>query len=349
MTFPPNDALDSAAQPAGFAMGLGAGHGPGPDLQERLRNATSDRASTANEVVRGATGVVLDWLAGQPSATGWDEWMETLDWGFAEFREAQAWRGPVAVWLDTLEALIESGQAGDLDCSPRDALAEELGLWLGGAGAGSEAWSGTPLSPGRRFPDEVPCGAYLLDELERGEVLCVHGFSHTVALALEGACRAGKSPEVIVSEGGPDLGGRRMARRLSEAGLHVRYVYDAAVISSLARADRLLLGTEAVGVGEFLGLVGTHALCREARRIGVPVEVLACGNKLLPASCTLALPRWSEHSLWQLWGDAPEGVRVESQSLESVPSDLPTRFISENGPMTVAEYSLQFLRTGRGL
>jgi len=340
----------------------------GAELQTAFAQVASDRAATGVEIVRESAGVLLDWLALQhheASPTGdtkqaradraraWDALAESLDWGLSEVRDAQGWRGAVAGWLHTIDQLTESGRRGE-DIAPRspasaqEILAEEMGLWLGGAGAGEARWNGEPLANGRRLADRSQCADHLLSDLERGEVICVHGYSDTVALALEAAGQRGLAPEVLVSEGGPDLGGRRLARRLNKAGLHVRYVYDSALAAWAQSADRVWLGTEAIGAEAFLGLVGCANLCEQARQQGVPVTVLATGDKLLPAGWSLATPAWGEDSTWQLWGDAPEGVRVESQPYELVSADLPSLFVSEYGQSTAADYSVRFLRTAEG-
>ena len=340
----------------------------GLELQRALARACENRAASGAELVRETAGVLLDWLALLPEWQGltegaeeirshrageWEALADALDCGLGDLREAQGWRGTVANWLYTIDQLIEAGRCGeylahDHGMSVQEFLAEEMGLWLGGAGAGEARWNGAPLSAGRRIPDRAQCSQQLLGDLERGEVICVHGYSDTVALALEAAAQGGLAPEVIVSEGGPDLGGRRLARRLNKAGLHVRFVYDSAVNVWAARADRIWLGTEGIGAAAFLGLVGCAHLCEQARHLGVPVAVLASSDKLFPSGWSLATPAWGQSSAWQLWGDAPEGVRVESQPYELVSTDIPNAFVSELGPTTAADYSMRFLRTAEG-
>lgn len=340
----------------------------GPELRRALAKACEDRAASGAELVRETAGVLLDWLAVMPDRKGaagdakqirekqadeWEALGEALESGMGDLRETQGWRGTVASWLYTIDQLMEGGRGGeytaqDSSTSVQEFLAEEMGLWLGGAGAGEARWNGAPLAVGRRLPDRALCAQQLLGELDRGEVICVHGYSDTVALALEAAGQAGLAPEVVVSEGGPDLGGRRLARRLNKAGLRVRYVYDSALHIWASRADRIWLGTEAVGAEAFLGLMGCAHLCEQARQQGVPVAVLASSDKLLPSGWPLATPEWGQSSAWQLWGDAPEGVRVEAQPYEAVSADLPNLFVSESGPSTAADYSLRFLRTAEG-
>lgn len=322
------------------------------DLGERLAPLAEDRASTAADLVREGCEVLLDWLAADDAHlsdaaagdAGWGEARALLENHLAGFAESQGWRGPAAGWLATLDALVARGAGEEYAAPAREILAEELGLWLGGEGAGEGPWDGEPLAAGRRLPDRAACGRALLDELQRGEVIVVHGWSETVALALEQVQRRGLAPEVVLGEGSPDLAGRRMAERLADSGVRRRLVYDAALCGALARADRLWIGTEAIGAHALLARVGTRALFDEARRSEVPTTVLATGDKLLPGG-ELTLPGWCAEAGWLLWERAPEGVRVESQAYEALPLDLPDYFATEYGQLSAAELSLQALRT----
>ncbi len=315
-------------------------------LLERLQPLLRDRASSAETVVREASRELVEGLARGDEPRDWEGAQELVHSGLTPLDEAHGWRGPVAGWLAALRELMARGRAGHYGFagSPREALAEELGLWLGGEGAGEEAWSGEPLAAGRRLPDRRACAATLIGELVRGEVILVQGWSDTVALAIEEAQGRGLAPEVVLSEGSPDLSGRRMARRLIDAGVRVRMVYDAALADQVARADRVWFGTEAIGAGVLLARVGGRVLLTEARRLEVPSAVLATSDKLVPRG-ELSPPRWCADASWLLWERAPQGVRLESQAFESVPTDLPDLFATEHGRLSAAELSVRALRT----
>jgi translation initiation factor 2B subunit (eIF-2B alpha/beta/delta family) len=174
----------------------------------------------------------------------------------------------------------------------------------------------------------------------------VTAWSETVALALETAWRLGKAPAVFLPEGLPDLDGRRLARRLSRAGVAVTLAYDSAVLSLVPRVDRVWLSTEAIGAGAFLARSGTRVLLEECARRDVPVRVLATSDKLVPGG-RLELPSWAERETWRLWEDAPEGVRIESQFHEAVPTALLEQvggFLTEIGPEAVAAMHVRALR-----
>jgi len=326
--------------------GLPEDGSPGPArLEETLAPVARDHASSAAELVLEASASVVRWLQESGDEQGWEELRSELDRELATLTDSHGWRGTFACWFDALDRTLAAGLAGEFHAPAREVLAEELGLWLGGQGAGTDEWDGEPLASGRRLPDRARCVEALLTDLERGEVIAVHGWSETVQMALEEVQGRGLAPEIVLSEGGPDLGGRRMARQLAHSGAKVRLVYDTALFGVLQRADRVWLGTEAIGAEAFLARVGTRVLVEEAARLGVPCSILATSDKLMPAG-ELLTPNWCEQATWLLWEHAPEGVRLDSQAFEAVPLDIPDHFATEHGLLNAAELSLRSLRTG---
>lgn len=317
-----------------------------PRLADRVRELAGDRASSAADLVREAAEHLAEWVRSRPEEWTWELARSELDEGLCELRAAHGWRGPVALFFDALAKTLALSSRRPLETTAGEVLGEELGLWLGGVSGDPQdvRWDGRPLAPGRRLLPREDCVRALLPELERGETVLVHGFSETVTLAISAAQKRGLAPRVLLSEGGPDLGGRRMARRLVREGVRVTLTYDAALHMDLGRADRVWLGTEAIGADAFLARVGTRALLAEARRLEVPTYVLATSDKLTPRG-ELTLPEWCAHDRWLLWENAPEGVDVESQAFETVPLDLPTAFATECGLESAASLSLRSLRT----
>jgi hypothetical protein len=350
---------------AGVSRSLGSTRAQPVGLPEALSGAlaevAADRAASAAQVVHEASGIVRRWLAGRSDAAVAGEAMETA---LAGFVADQGWRGPVAVWIDSIRrTLAFAGREGR---SARDVLEEELGHWLFDADRGldgelseraarenagrdpasAKAWDGEPLTPGRRLPSRSELAHEAAAVLESGEIVFVTAWSETVALALETAWRIGKSPSVVLPEAAPELDGRRMARRLSRAGIAATVVYDAAVPSIVPRVDRVWLSTEAIGAGAFLARLGARSLIEECARRHVPASVLATSDKLVPGG-VLRLPAWADLETWRVWEDAPEGVRLESQFFEAVPTallDLVGAFHTEIGAETAAAMHVRALR-----
>lgn len=290
----------------------------GEPLSTRLSSLVEDRAASAADVVRRAARACHGWLVGASTADAGVG--AVLQHELRELLESQAWRGPVARFGASLEAVAARTPDGG-GPAQREALAAECALWLETAETlAGPGWEEAEAPPRLRLPDRSECARALLDgptPIEAGEVFLVHGWSETVARGLELVQARGLAPGVIVSEGGPDLGGRRLARRLVASGMAVRFVYDAALVTAVRRADRVWLGTEAIGRSAFLGRVGTSALVERARDLGVPVALLATTDKLMPQG-EVVLPTWAEAEAWHLWESAPRDVEVESQPFESV-------------------------------
>ena len=346
---------------AGVSRSQGASIPAPGDLSASLSGVALDRASSAAQIVHESAGILRRWLAGRSDADLGGRDLETALSGIVS---GQGWRGPVAVWIDSVRRTLAVSQREGR--SVRDDLEEELGHWLfdperGLDGELSEraarehasleptsksTWDGEPLTSGRRLPSRAELARRAAAVVESGETVLVTQWSETVALALEAAWRLGKSPSVVLPEGMPELDGRRMARRLSRAGIAATLVYDAALLSIVPRVDRLWLSTEAIGAGAFLGRVGTRSLIEECARRHVPATVLATSDKLVPGG-VLRLPAWADLETWRLWEDAPEGVRLESQFFEAVPTtllDLVGAFHTEIGAETAAAMHVRALR-----
>jgi len=315
-------------------------------------------------VVLETAGILHGWLGERHREAALDG--SALEAELSSWGEEQAWRGPCALWLDSVRRTWNLSRSGGPRLAAEN-LIREMSLWLedderDARGDGREPapsspnartvaaerppWTGEPLVPGRRLPSRRELGRRAAKRLGRGECILVTAWSETVAVALESVWRAGLHPEILIGEGSPDLDGRRMARRLAHAGLRVTMVYDSAVLGLVPRVDRVWLGTESVGAGVFLARTGTRLLIEECARRDVPVQVLATSDKLVPGGA-LRLPSWCEEEDWRLWEDPPEGVRLESQTYESVPIDLLDHaggFLTEMGPETPAALHLRALR-----
>lgn len=301
---------------------------------DRVQPLVENRGATADDLVEQLARIVYEWLIApsSPDAGVLPALMHEL----APFFEAHAWRGTVARFGAAI-AGVGRLHADDGSAKLREELARECAFWFDRAER--QPWSGAPLEAGARVGDKSRCAAPLLDGylgVAQGETILVHGWSETVVRGLELAHARGLRPEVIVSEGGPDLGGRRLARRLVASGMTVRFVYDAALVESVASADRIWLGTDTIGTRTFIGRVGTRAALQRAHDLDVPSAVIATSDKFVPLD-SLALPSWAAGEPWHLWEGAPQDVSVESQSFEEVPQSLVTRFATERGAWSAAD------------
>ena len=300
------------------------------DLADDLLATIENRGLTAADLVRKVARETCAWLNAEgcpdPGVA-----KSLLDHELSLLRDAHAWRGTVARFLAALEA-VAAKVPDDGNPALREALSTECARWQ----------AGDP----ELLPDRGRCAASLLEEgsilpaagLESGEVILIHGWSETVARGVEFALAKGIKPEIIVSEGGPDLGGRRLARRLVASGLNVRFIYDASLMDAVRRVDRLWLGTESLGTRHFVGRVGTRAALERAHDLDIPSAVIATTDKMTPDG-HVAEPSWSAEESWHLWEGAPHGVTVESQSFEVVPLELVGAFATDEGLFGALEFA----------
>ncbi|MFT4649046.1 MAG: hypothetical protein ACI9X4_002280 [Glaciecola sp.] len=318
-------------------------------LSRKLEPLLEDRTSTAEQIILEASEILCSWLGGLPDG-------DSLQLGTLLGTELDTllaihgWRAPVQLWMSTIDQVVR--HASSFRSPLREVLIEELGLWLGGAdtdnlGDDSEpgyAWTGEPLDSGRRLPQRARCAEALLGDMEANEIIAIPAFSETVALAVERLAHAGLAPKLILGEGGPNLGGRMMARRLEHLGLSMQLVYDAAMPEYVAQADRLWMGTEAIGADAMLATIGTGNIVQAARKSQVPCTVLVTSDKLVPMG-DLRLPEWAEKETYLLWEAPVLGLKVESQFYERLPLQGTLVFATEFGLQSPAQLAMSALRT----
>ncbi|MBL4771530.1 MAG: hypothetical protein JKY61_10405 [Planctomycetes bacterium] len=308
-----------------------------------------DRTSTAQEIILEASEILCEWLGDLPDGQS-PQLGSLLGTELDPLLATHGWRAPVQLWMRTIDMVV--GRASRFRTPLREVLIEELGLWLGGIdledpdqeGSSDQPWSGEPLDPGRRLPLRETCCDVLLEDMEANEVIAIPAYSETVALAIERVAGAGLKPKLILGEGGPNLGGRAMAQRLEHLGLEMRLVYDAAMPDHVAQADRLWMGTEAIGADAFLATIGTGNVVLAARKNQVPCIVLATSDKLVPMG-DLRLPEWAEKETYLLWEGSISGLQVDSQFYERLPLHGEFLFATEFGFQNPAQLALNALRT----
>lgn len=191
-----------------------------------------------------------------------------------------------------------------------------------------------PRAIAREFARVVPRQASIL----------TYSYSSTVLQALLPAHRAGKKITVICSESRPMLEGRRLARRLAQAGVPVTLVVDALLASLVAEADLVVSGADAVLARGFMNKVGTRVLLEAAHAAPVPFYLLADQVKFLPPS----LERWCrpagrEESAREVWPGAPGRVRIVNRYFEFVPWSRWTgaRILSDRGAISLRQLRRQ--------
>jgi hypothetical protein len=156
--------------------------------------------------------------------------------------------------------------------------------------------------------------------------------SGQVRECLASARGAGLS-EVLVSESRPSGEGVILAGELRGEGLAVTLTVDASLFSLLPAVHAVVVGADACFEQGFVNKVGTAALLREARAVGIPTVVLALPEKRLDGASALDwrnLPLDKPPRL----GKLPRGVAWAGELFEVAPWDLVTHPIGKGAPGT---------------
>jgi hypothetical protein len=326
--------------------------GESAPLGARLDVLVRDESRSSESLVLEAAHAIFGWALEHDA--GWEPVRAGADFeeGVAGLEQRHGWRGPVAIFLDSLR-LAWRRSAEDQTCLPRSAFSEEAGFWIWSQRDDLESWpdlagewNGSALAPGRRMPARAELARAAATVLEADETILVHGFSEGLARALEEALRAGKRPRVLCGEGLPLLEGRRLARRLAALEAPVTMVYDAALPERVPEADRIWIASAAIGARALLAQAGARRLAREAAEHEVPLQVVATSDALLPGGA-LALPHWMSADRSLLWVEAPHTVELRTAFLEELPLEHVSEFLTEKGRESAEALCLRALRLER--
>ncbi|MFM7282968.1 MAG: hypothetical protein ACKO32_14440 [Planctomycetia bacterium] len=309
--------------------------GPQP-LEERLAPLAADPARASEDLVSACARSVTEWLANEPSDAS-AELGPRLERGLAALEAAHGWRGPLALFLDSLRGAFHAEESG-LPCGER--LHKEARCWLDADE--TRPWNGEPLSAGRRLPRLDLLAEAAASPLRAGDTLLVQGWTAAVEAALVLAAQRLERLHELCTEGLPLLDGRRLARRLADQPhLRIELTYDAALTDLCIEADRVWIASESLGASSVLARIGTARLAAECEAEDIPVDWLASASALLPGG-ELAVPRLLADSL--LWSNAPGRVRLRTQWLEELALPPRSRLCTDAGRETFGDLATRALR-----
>jgi len=145
------------------------------------------------------------------------------------------------------------------------------------------------------------------------------------------AARGAGLSEVMVSECRPAGEGLILAGELRGEGFAVTLTTDASLLALLPSVQAVVVGADACFEEGFANKVGTAALLREARALGVPSVVLALPEKRLDGS---AAAQWRNLPLDKppRLGKLPRGAVWAGELFEVVPWDLVTHLTGKELP-----------------
>eukprot|EP00548_Thalassiothrix_antarctica_P020893 CAMPEP_0194186340 /NCGR_PEP_ID=MMETSP0154-20130528/46773_1 /TAXON_ID=1049557 /ORGANISM="Thalassiothrix antarctica, Strain L6-D1" /LENGTH=397 /DNA_ID=CAMNT_0038905361 /DNA_START=9 /DNA_END=1202 /DNA_ORIENTATION=+ len=122
-----------------------------------------------------------------------------------------------------------------------------------------------------------------LSYIHADEVILTYGKSRTIERFLMAAFAKKRNFQVVVCEGAPNMGGHKMAKSLSEAGIDTIVVNDSATFAVMARVNKVLLPAHAVlANGGLITSSGCNMVALAANNMSIPVVCIVGMFKLCP-------------------------------------------------------------------
>lgn len=250
----------------------------------------------------------------------WITFADGLRAAAERIREAQPSMPSVANGLAYVLAALDT--AGDGTASPQrtsERIADRAAAFL------------ARLDRAQR--DVITIGSALVQD---GDTIFVHSYSGTLLAILRRAWENGRRFQVIGTESRPYGEGRALAAELVQLGVPYTLIIDAAFGSYLPRADKVLVGVDAIlADGGIVNKIGTYPIALTAQAHGVPVYAAGLALKFSHASRRgerLPLMERPDNA-----GIAPPelaeapNLRVENRIFEVIPASVLTAVVTEHG------------------
>jgi eIF-2B alpha/beta/delta-like uncharacterized protein len=168
--------------------------------------------------------------------------------------------------------------------------------------------------------------------INKGHRILTHSYSGTAESSFKQAHKQGGTFTVICPEGRPALEGREMAIALSQAGIAVRLISDAAAPDSTLQADLVIFGADCITNIGIINKVGAYGVALAARENSIPLYAVAATAKFFPAAA--GTPHLPTRPPDELWPAAPAGIEVVNFYSELTPLDLFAGIITELGVLS---------------
>ncbi len=220
-------------------------------------------------------------------------------------------------------------------------------LWLGMGDRGHPSWQ-VPHDALVRYGEAIDRALEATVRRAAGlvpsdSIVLTYSNSSAVRFALWRAMAEGKVFVVTCSESRPMNEGSALAKFLAERGIPVYLIVDAGLSHWLGIADLALVGADAILRTGMVNKLGTEPLLQAARRIGVPVYVLADSTKWLPDR----LARF-----WRVRPESPAEITtlrhpnlvIHNHYFDVSPLNLVTGIVWEGGVSRPAEVRSQIAR-----
>lgn len=170
-----------------------------------------------------------------------------------------------------------------------------------------------------------------LKKIKSPATIYTHCHSSTVTRLLIAAKKKGKKIRVCNTETRPLLQGRKTAKELAKAGIHVDYYDDDAMKTAILRSDLVLLGADAITPTIVYNKIGSSLAGEYARAHRIPVYICTNALKFDPATLSGKKETIEERDASEVWKNAPRGVHVHNPAFDAIDRKNITGIISELG------------------
>ncbi len=182
--------------------------------------------------------------------------------------------------------------------------------------------------------------------IEDGDVVLTHCNSQAVISIIRHAYGEGKTLDIYVTESRPRYQGRITATQLSELGIPVTLIVDAAARYYMLKIDKVMMGADAVtSNGAIVNKIGTATIALAAHEARVRMMVATETYKFSPETFLGELVEIEERPVEEVvdyeWLSQRPNVKVLNPSFDITPPQYIDLIITEVG--IVSPYSIPFL------
>lgn len=278
------------------------------DWHELVRRVAADRESGASQIAHDCAHALIAYLEQEQPETS-SRLSSDLWWLTCEILAGQPLMAPVVRILN--RALLLSGAAEDPVMSRQRLREYAAGYFSDGQ------------QVARRLVEVAS------EILPQGGTVLTLSHSAAVAGALAFAVEQGCRLQVICLESRPNYEGRVLAAWLSQRGLDVTVVVDAAANDGLLHSDLFVVGADSLTEQGVVNKTGTALVAAAAYTLKVPAYVVADQTKIWPAC--LGLPDFSDHPPTEVWEDAPTGITIKNRYFDLTPWTYWSGVVTETG------------------
>jgi len=173
----------------------------------------------------------------------------------------------------------------------------------------------------------------LLPLVKDGYLILTHSYSSTVLKGLIYLKEKGKSFSVLTTESRPQQEGVRLARALSQYGIKVTLIVDAAVGHFLPQVNTIMIGADSITPGGVVNKIGSYPLAILARKWRIPFYVVCFFEKIVLHSPSYR-PAFNLQDPREILPDPIPGAEVKNIYFDLTPLELITKVITDRGVFT---------------